>query len=489
MALPPKKFQTHSTQVQALTNINHKTTSHTLSEKMNCTKHAEKLEFSFNILQEQNQNMKQTFATTKCSDTLNQRKRSFAFLHKTCHHRLQYLMTLNITVMDCIRDLELEQMSYKFGFCETCKERRLEMKMASATLCSRCSRDNSVVPMFSAANNMDPGEVPVQLANLTIIEQQLICRLSPAIQVHMLKHGGIAANGHCVTFPQNVNEPSQILPKLPSEINLIRVRKQGKNQSTSDFNVRRYVVQHALLWLKENNPAYSDISISQSRLEKLPDNGPIEVPTVVTASSTTVNDAGPAPEQCDSGQVDGDTVSGVNLPDPPINIREEVEKVVQEVIGPNHGPVTSNRKTVTIPWPTRNNAPLSEFTTKYFFSLAFPCLFPYGTGDFHINRPRTCASMSDWAEHLIWYKDGRFAQHQYFKFIAHNIIMRKRTLEQSSFIVKQQLGDNPLSLEEIKHKLEQGDMTIGQNKNFCTLGLAYVVLLSTGHSVRKNFAP
>ena len=71
-------------------------------------------------------------------------------------------------------------------------------------------------------------------------------------------------------------------------------------------------------------------------------------------------------------------------------------------------------------------------------------------------------SMSDWAEHLIWYKDGRFAQHQYFKFIVHNIIMRKQTLEQSTFIVKQKLGDNPMSLQEIEQRLQDGDTSIGQ---------------------------
>jgi hypothetical protein len=44
----------------------------------------------------------------------------------------------------------------------------------------------------------------------------------------MLKHGGLAANGHCVAFPQEVSEPGKIFPKLPSEVNIIRVRKQGK---------------------------------------------------------------------------------------------------------------------------------------------------------------------------------------------------------------------------------------------------------------------
>ena len=168
--------------------------------------------------------------------------------------------------------------------------------MASENICLRCNRDKRPVKMFSVENNMDPGEVPDQLANLTVVEQQLICRLFPAIQVHMLKHWGIAANGHCVTFPQNVNEPSQILPKLPSEINLIRVLKQGKNNSNSDFNVRRSVVQHALTWLKIHNPVYSDITISQSRLDRLPDNGPIPVATVETTSPSTSNDEGQAPQ-------------------------------------------------------------------------------------------------------------------------------------------------------------------------------------------------
>lgn len=56
--------------------------------------------------------------------------------------------------------------------------------------------------MFSAENNMDPGNLPEELTGLSIIEQQFIARISPCINVHMLKHGRIASSGHCVTFPQ-----------------------------------------------------------------------------------------------------------------------------------------------------------------------------------------------------------------------------------------------------------------------------------------------
>lgn len=73
-----------------------------------------------------------------------------------------------------------------------------------------------------------------------LTEQKLIARISPSINMHMLKHGGIASSGHCITFPQNINEPAQIFPRFPKEIQLIRVGKQGKNDTCKDFNDRRY---------------------------------------------------------------------------------------------------------------------------------------------------------------------------------------------------------------------------------------------------------
>ncbi len=78
---------------------------------------------------------------------------------------------------------------------------------------------------------MNPGIAPDELKNTSMIEQQLICRISPCINVHMLKYGGIASSGHCVTFPQEINEPTQIFPRLPEEINIIKVRKQGRNET------------------------------------------------------------------------------------------------------------------------------------------------------------------------------------------------------------------------------------------------------------------
>ena len=370
------------------------------------------------------------------------------------------------TAMDAIRSFELTQMSYKFNFCEICKERRLQQKMKSQTVCVRCSSDKHEIKMFSSENSMDPGDVPSELSDMSIVEQQLICRLSPAIHVHMLVHGGVAANGHCVTFPQHVNEPAKILPKLPSDIDVIRVTRQGKNNKSKDFRCRRFKVQHALEWLKNNNPAYSDIIISQENLSLLPMDEQINLQSlhVNNHNNFNINDEGPAPNQTNvNATIEGISDSGVLLQDPNVNIRQEKVNVIHNVTGEDLGvTINSKKKEAKFPWPTRGETPVSEFTTRIFFTLSFPTLFPNQNGDFYMNRLRTCTSMSDWADHLMWYKDGRYAKHSYFKFIVHNMIMRKRTLEMSSFVVKQKLGESHYSIEEVKEKIRAGDRSLAE---------------------------
>ena len=292
--------------------------------------------------------------------------------------------------MDSIRTFELGQMNYQIQSCIICHECRLEMNMSQENVCRRCFTDKQPVKFFSTKNNMNPGKLPKELQGMSIVEQQLISKISPCINVHMLKHGGVASSGHCVTFPQEINQPAHIFSRLPPEIEILKVRKKGRNDTSTDFRVRRHTVQNALIWLKQNNSVYSNITISQERLQQLPLDG--EMPNIQTLeytnSTTHQNDKGPANEQTDLGDIDGVTHSSVLLPDETFNLRDKVQNIVNEIVGDNHEEVTVNsRGTITIPWSTRGNVPVSEFVTSHFFTMAFPCLFPYGAGDFHVNRP------------------------------------------------------------------------------------------------------
>ena len=361
-----------------------------------------------------------------------------------------------------IRAFEVEQLTYDFTCCNICKERRLQTKTSQSNCCSRCKKDKQDPKLWSQENNMDPGVVTQELSGLTDAEQMLIARLAPAIHVRMLKHGGIAARGHCIAFPQAVQEPATILPRLPAEVDIIRVRRQGKDDTHKDFRVRRHRVEAAIRWLKDNNPAYSNIIIDDTRIENLPEDGELpELRTVEFSGAQHEDDQGPAPEQLDAGVVDDDeeTVSGVLLPEAGVNVQEQIQTAVNQLISDPENQRPVGQRPV-IPWPTTDRTPASEFNTPYFFTMAFPCLFPTGKGDYYINRPRTCTSLHQWAEHLLWYQDGRFAKHKVWKFVMHNMIMRKRALEQSRYFVDQQLGDPHITVADLQERFARGDTSI-----------------------------
>lgn len=146
------------------------------------------------------------------------------------------------------------------------------------------------------------------------------------------------------------------------------MQKKGKNNTSKDFKIRRFYVQNALIWLKQNNPVYSDILISQEKLNKLPLDAECDgVPSVEFQEDTVHNnDLGPAPEQIDTGECEANTNSSVLLPDAPLSIQTEINNVVQDVLG-NDAEVPSNMQgTCTIPWPTRDNISVSEYTRANF---------------------------------------------------------------------------------------------------------------------------
>jgi hypothetical protein len=69
------------------------------------------------------------------------------------------------------------------------------------------------------------------------------------------------------------SEMGIFVPRLPKEIEVLKVKKQGQNDTSKYFVVRRYKVQNALNFLKNNNPAFADIIINMDRIHYLPIEG------------------------------------------------------------------------------------------------------------------------------------------------------------------------------------------------------------------------
>ena len=74
----------------------------------------------------------------------------------------------------------------------------------------------------------------------------LISAVMPIMSIYRLPHGQYGYTGHVINLPQDVLTFASSLSRIPSELDLLVVRKEGNDQSHRDFHVRRSVVEEAL---------------------------------------------------------------------------------------------------------------------------------------------------------------------------------------------------------------------------------------------------
>ena len=134
---------------------------------------------------------------------------------------------------------------------------------------------NNAIPLWrdpSGAKNYDAANV---LAALALSETLLIARLSLAVTIHHLAHGGGASAGDVATSPKPVAPYSIFLSMTPSEAAIAQVRRGATARSAAGRNrlraVRASKVIDSLRRLKARNPYYTDVSIDQSRLFGIPE--------------------------------------------------------------------------------------------------------------------------------------------------------------------------------------------------------------------------
>ena len=103
----------------------------------------------------------------------------------------------------------------------------------------------------------------------------LISPVIPIMSIYRLPHGQCSYSGHVINLPQDVMSFATSLPRLPSDLDIIIVRKECSNQSHRDFRVCKVVVTQALQWLIIHNKYYSanHVCIDQNALSQLPEDG------------------------------------------------------------------------------------------------------------------------------------------------------------------------------------------------------------------------
>lgn len=313
---------------------------------------------------------------------------------------------------------------------------------------------------------MIPSSVPIELKDLTQIEEMLIARALPLIRVYIKPGGQRGYSGHCINLPQSIDELANSLPHYPKDIPVIVVSMKGKGNTFKDVTVRRNKVEKALHWLSVHNPLYKDIKINQDCLNCLPENGiPSDLQTLQTDSDDTLDkDTDQSFLTSNESEHDSDIVFN-NSTDTssffPFKNNEKPEtETIQDQIGLK-----------TVSWPTVSNEPLNEYTTPYLATMAFPTLFPDGKGDPTTPSVNRDVPFCNRIKHLL--KFGklvnqrwvyRFANHPRFSYWALNMIQRKRTLQQSSVFIKQNPGESHLTIEQLHEMVSDNTSTAFMTK-------------------------
>ena len=318
---------------------------------------------------------------------------------------------------------------------------------------------------------MDPLSLPDEFIGMTDAEQMLCSPCSVCIKVFMLGHGGLATKGHSIVFSQDMQEVATTLPRFPHEVNMVQVSRSGQKHKNKSFWVRRKMVENFIRFLIKNNKAFSHITINDEALQSLPDDGLLPEMKVMNSKKLMKNneeknlaDVGPAPLQVDITELlqnmdeDCDEESGMLDVEKPNDIQEKKEQMAQQILDACEKPSSKVNEKAKMPWPHRGNEPMNENDPNY-FTMAFPYLFPYGCGDYNINR-KSKVPMEQWADHLLWYRDGRFAQHKAFKFVVHNIIRRQQS-RRVALYCQSKVGANA-SISEISKSLDSKKDNIGK---------------------------
>ena len=319
-------------------------------------------------------------------------------------------------------------------------------------LCHSCHKSiqSDIIPQFSLANHMLLGDVPMELQDLTFVEESMIALTRLKCMIVQLKeesknYSSVAPQrayrGHTIYYHQNVGAAYSCLPPSVEEIvKYVCVLFVGAHMPSQEYllshakpiAVRAHKVRRALLWLKKNNPLYNDIAVNHvvldeiERLEHLPY-------TVYHLESVTGNDdtlsgyANPLSEKpnCDeSDNILFDNVVITDLSGSPSST-EMRDAALRHLL--------SGKPFVQV---GHTGSPEKDFYNPNLFPELFPTLYPYGVGGFEDPRRSRPVAFKQHLKHLLNLSDRRFQVHPSFLFTAFNILQRREVLRRTAMRVK-----------------------------------------------------
>ena len=396
--------------------------------------------------------------------------------------------------------------------CTVCKENWFAVLSLDENVmpyeCVRCIKEKKdsvkknieFVGSMSASNNMDPYYHISQVANdelkelecsfpLNNQEQALIAISTPIMSFFKLKGPrdgqNIGFKGNVINIAQDLTKICSILPRLPADCNVFKIRSiRGSDPSNyKDFVVRKERVHKWLMFLKKWNPAYKNVVISIDNLNLLPENDSVyaALSELVVRNNLINNDVNDVVANIDAMIIDNDNnniddndddnddggnvyglvggpienelndsilETGIALDLVDINIADAIVNDINPIIQIND----------VIEWPQLAPVPYDEYNTPFLLTNAFPCLFPFGSGDVTDKIRMVAISLHDAAEHYLKYGkidcNGKivhpFGSDVRFCHYIQDMDERHRIQSQASVYLEKNPLDANLSIGELK---------------------------------------
>ncbi|XP_035682532.1 uncharacterized protein LOC118419944 isoform X1 [Branchiostoma floridae] len=174
--------------------------------------------------------------------------------------------------------------------------------------------DKKTIPYEAQSNKMKLPEIPPELKSLNTLESQLIAKRIPFMKVAALPKGGQkGVVGPVVCVPADVSETHAILPRMPSEAQLIKVKLKRKLQYSGHHMYRQISpmkVDVALKYLVENNEHYSGTSIDADWAVSWNEEGGLVEPSDAEQGGNGTLEVHTAPEHGESVNEEGNDMEG-----------------------------------------------------------------------------------------------------------------------------------------------------------------------------------
>ncbi|XP_035663607.1 uncharacterized protein LOC118407256, partial [Branchiostoma floridae] len=306
-------------------------------------------------------------------------------------------------------------------------------------LCSRCSISlEKEKPIPNAwTNDMDPGETPACLKELTRMETRLVSLKYTFIKLIVLPGGQFGEQGQAISFPTNIETTCELLPRNQDTAGLVIVYPSHTNetvtQRTDSQHIVRFSQMHkALTWLIKHNHLYSDVNIS-------------------TFGDWIENSAEFNPMVTDNDETD--------LSSAPSTV-QEVSAFPCDYINPNIQlqsllpSATDNIPVISLPRET--SAPQSIFKETDLEEHCFPQLYPYGTNGFKQTRNVSMTDLQYFQSRLLninncWRKNIPWV------FFALNSYEIRKLYNQISIVCRMQ-KQRAVNSQSLPQQLTAGDL-------------------------------